>query len=427
MFGVAASMVFAAETPPAPLPSPLTLDFALSLADELDPLLQLEQAELMRVRAEQTRIESTRDFEAYLEARARYVEPPRYAIDRTNDDNRIGFVFNKDLYDFGKQSAQVAAATHETDARNWLYLDARARKRLEITRRYFDVLLADLAFNRNNENMATEYIRFDRLRQRKEVGQASDVKVLEAEAAYQRVRFQRYQSETEQRNTRARLAEALNRPNQLPANLDLPSLQLLARSIPEVEVLQQQAFASNYQISALRARVQAGEQRLEAARAQDNPTLKGNAEFFNYSRETGSNDEARIGVTLTVPLYTGRRDDAAIAQAQAELQRHRALLLQAESEVRQQVLRLWLDLDNLRVQREEMATLRKFRELNLDRSRALYEMEVNADLGDAMVLMTDAEYLSTQTDYRMLYTWLQLDILTGQYQLTVNANDKPAQ
>lgn len=414
----------------APLPSPLTLEQALSYADEAVPGLQLREAELEQSQAEQTRAESLTDMQAYLEARARYVVPPSYSADQSHDDNRFGIVINKDLYDFGKHRARVNAAALDVDANHLLYLDARVRRRLEITQRYFDVLLADLIVNRSEEEMAVAYVRFDRLRQRKEVGQASNVQVVAAEAQYHHVRVDRYKNIAEQRSTRARLAEALNQPANLPDTLVAPSVQILERKIPDVEELQTLLLKQNYQLQALRSKVHAAEQRLEVARAQDNPVLTGSAEAFKYSRQLSSNDEMRVGVTLTVPLYEGRRNDAAIAQAHAQILQARAQLSQAESDLRQLVLRLWLDLDNLRVQREERAVLRKYRELNLDRARALYDLDVNADLGDAMAQFTDIEFLAAQTDYQMLRTWLQMDILTGQYQLTTATNQilpKPVQ
>lgn len=410
------------------LPSPLTLEHALSLADEPHPTLMLYTADIAAAQADYQRVDANYDWDAYLEARARYIEPAKTSPDQTHDDHRIGIVISKEIYDFGRHNAQRQVAEHEVDARRFNYLDARTRRRQDIMRRFFDVLLADLLTGRNEEELATTYVRFDRLRQRKELGQISDLVVLEAEAKVQRARLLRNQSQAQQRETRARLAEALNRPTDLPALLTAPKLDILHRPIPEVETLQQLAITNNYLLKAMRMRVIAAEQRVTAARAQDNAVLKGNAEAFSYSRELGSNDEVRAGVTLTVPIFIGRRDDALIAQAQAQLQRARAELHIAELDVRQTVLNMWFELDNLNQQRQEMAALRKFRELNLDRSRALYELEVNADLGDAMVLIADVEYLSAQTDYKLMHAWLKLDSLTGQVSLAgSDTTNKPAE
>lgn len=417
LFLVCTAPLHAAEPSLAPLPKVLTLDYALSLADEPDPVLAQRMAELERHQADLVATDATQDFSAYLEARARYVQPPKISQDQSHDDNRIGIVIDKDIYDFGKHSAQVNAANFELQASQLQYLDGRSRRRLEIMQRYFEVLLADLQFNRYNEEMATTYVNYDKLKKRKEVGQISELQVLESETKYQRTRILRYQSQAEQRHSRARLAEALNRPDQLPENVDAPSLQPLARDLPDYDKSLAAALKQDHMIQAYRAKVNAAEERVQAARTQYNPTLKGSAEAFNYSRELAANDEMRIGVTLNVPLYTGRRSDAAVAQALAQLHTVRAQLQQAERELRQTVLRLCLDIENLKATQDEMAVLRKYRELNLDRSRALYEMEVNTDLGDSMVMISDMEYQAAQTNYKMLRAWLQLDILTGTYAL----------
>lgn len=81
-----------------------------------------------------------------------------------------------------------------------------------------------------------------------------------------------------------------------------------------------------------------------------------------------------------MPLYTGGARDAGLAAARAQ-QREAA----ARLELRQAVLELWMALDELRLRTEELRVLSEYRDLYLDRSRALYELEVRADLGDAMV------------------------------------------
>ena len=221
------------------LPSPLSLDYALSMADEPHPTLLLYTADLAAAQAEYQRIGANYDWDAYIEARARYIEPAKNSLDQTHDDNRVGIAISKDIYDFGRHNAQLKVVEHEVDARRLIYLDARTRRRQEIMRRFFDVLLADLLTGRNEEELATAFIRFDRLRQNNELGQISQLQVLEAETKVQRARLLRNQSQAQQRETRARLAESLNRPTDLPAYLVPPKLDILKRQIPEVEELQQ--------------------------------------------------------------------------------------------------------------------------------------------------------------------------------------------
>lgn len=407
------------------LPDPLTLEHALSMADELHPDLAVMQADVLSAEAARRRVDAATDINAYIEGRLQYVDPPALSPTQSNDDHRLGLIIRKELYDFGRSASQSNAAQAEIAGRQMLYLDARAQRRLQIMNRFFDVLLADLNFLRYNEEMATAYVEWDRRQDRRELGQMSDYEVLEQETRYQRMRYLRYESMNQQRQTRARLAEALNRPGQLPANLVAPSLDMLQREIPEYEDLLKAAMDNNYQLKALRAQYEAGQQRLEVARSTNNARVFGNLEAYEYSTErTGSSDRFRAGVTVEIPVFTGDREDAEVASARAQNFRLRAQLSKVESDIRQAVLETWLQLDALRVQREEMQTLEVFRELNLDRSRALYEMEVKADLGDAMVQITEAQYLRLQTDYRMALAWMKMDILTGQLGLEQNGADQ---
>jgi outer membrane protein TolC len=116
---------------------------------------------------------------------------------------------------------------------------------------------------------------------------------------------------------------------------------------------------------------------------------------------------------LEVPLCDGGLRDAEVARERARLHELQAQLGEEELRVRQTVLELWLELDLLRAQRDEVAALGHHRELYLDRSRALYEMEVNADLGDSMTLISDHRLRQAATDFSIALAWARLDALTG--------------
>lgn len=408
-----------AETPESapqrqPLPQPLTLKYALSLADERHPALELAQAELKGAQAEALQARSQTGWDAYLEARAAWGQPPDLSPDQSHQDHRFGLVVSKNLYDFGRSAHSLEAARYDEQRRGLLYLDARQQRRLDIMRRYFDVILADLRYMRDNEDMAVVYVALDKLRDRRKLGQVSDLDVLKKETEYQRVRRKRVLSENAQRSTRERLALALNRPDDPPSTLARPALPWLKRTIPEdVDTLISTAMRANPVLKALQAQLAAARQRVAAVRANARPTLTGKAESFVYSRELGSNDSWRAGLVLHVPIFTGGRVDAAVAREQAEVYRIQAQLGQARLTVRQAVLDSWLSLQTLAVQRKAAQTEGDYRDLSLDRSRALYDMEVRTDLGDAMVRISDAQLNAASTDFQIAMTWARLDALTG--------------
>ena len=411
--------VAAADTNQKPaLPEPLTLEYALSLLDDTHPRVQVGKAGIERAKAGQLAADAIDGVNVNLQGNLRYVSPPSYAIDQTNDDHNLELSINKPLYDFGYSTSLEAAANQELQSKQYYYLDVRQQQKLEIMRRFFEVVLADLQFYRYNEEMAVEFISLDKLKDQLELGQVSDIEVLEQDAVYQRVRHLRFQSQNEQRASRARLAIALNRPGQLPSTVAQPTLPQLLRKLPEVEDLQMLALEKNPQLLALRAQLAAARSRVASARSSDNPVVTGSAQAGVYTKERSGYDDWRAELSIKIPLATGGTSDAAVATEQAAVYELQANYEQTINTVQQQVLELWLQLDALNSKRDQAKAQQQYRELYLDRSRALYELEVKTDLGDAMVRVSEAEYEAMATDFQIVLAWEQLDALTGQMELT---------
>jgi len=394
-------------------PDPLTLEAALSLAQDANPAVMQAEAERDLARFSLDASEAQNGLNVYLEARARWIEPPTYSIDPSHDDHKISLIARKNLYDFGRSSARQRSVEAELHYRELRYVNLTTQRRVEIMQRYFDVLLADMEFARDDEAMAVAYVTLDKLRQRHELGQISDIALSQQEASYQQSRLQRSKSEARQRTTRELLAIVLNRPGQPPSNLETPDLDTVLRPVPEYSELLEKAQRNNPRLRALQEQIKANEERMNMARVGSRPTLIGEMEASRYSREIGSNDPYRIGVVLTVPLYTGGAVDAAVGQEQARLFRAQAELRAAEDEIRQSVLLLWQELYQLRIQSEEADAQMAYRELYLDRSRANYEMEVSTDLGDAMVLLSEAQLAQARVKFQMALAWEQLNAITG--------------
>jgi hypothetical protein len=220
-------------------------------------------------------------------------------------------------------------------------------QRLEIMQRFYDVLLADLSYMRDNEAMAVGYIQFDRADARRGLGQYSDLAVAELEAAYQLIRRQRAASDAARRLTRSLLAQALGTPEDLPKTLVEPPAPPAAEPPPELDAIVAAALADN-------PRIRAG---LEAG-------------------------------------------DAAEA----------ALLPMA---VRQRALELLLRLDVLAIAAEQTRVEADWRDLKLDQSRTMYEMEVTADLGYSMSQQTKARRDEMAVALCRSLTLAELDALRG--------------
>ena len=149
--------------------------------------------------------------------------------------------------------------------RQWNYLQSRQQQYIKVMTSYLDVILADLEYTRDNEAMATAYVRMDRARDRHELGQLSEIELLKTESLYQKIRQQRATSEARQRATRSRLAIALNRPGDLPANLEPPNKPVMELGDMDVNQITAAVLESNPGLKALRAELAAAEQTLKHA------------------------------------------------------------------------------------------------------------------------------------------------------------------
>lgn len=227
-------------------------------------------------------------------------------------------------------------------------LSSTDAQRLEITQRFYDVLLADLSFARDNEAMAVAFIQFDRAEAREELGQFSPLRTAELQADYQLIRRQRAASEAAQRVTRALLATAMGRPSSLPRQLITPDLEASNSEPLELDAIVNTALDNNPQLKAL---------------MQD-------------------------------------RTDA-----------ERALVRMA---VRERTLELLTRLELLQVIAEQARSESDWRDLKLDESRTMYELEAKADLGFSMSQQTKARRDEQETAFCRALTRAELNALQGQ-------------
>jgi outer membrane protein TolC len=395
---------------PQPLPSPLTLTQALALADETHPDLDLAQAELAQARARLLATEAESGTRAFFELAPERVEPSTGG--GHVDDSRVRLFVSKRLYDFGRSRARETAATTELAGREQGFLDVRQERRLEIMTRFLSVLLADLQFAYENENMAYEYVTYDKVRERHALARVSDVELLEAENRYREALNVRTESEKRQTNTRQMLALALNRPTELPGELARPEFAL-EREIPEYQTLAERARKFNPRLVALRKEVEAARATVVAERTRRRPMLSAELEAAEYERAIGSRNDVRAALNLRIPLYQGGEDTAAIAHAVATLQARRARLEKMEHDIQKAALDLVQQLETLKIRRETARQRLAFRDLSLEKRRALYEMEVQVTLGDAMTRLTEAQWLAAKADYELVLVWARIDALTG--------------
>lgn len=406
------------------LPDPLTLEHALSFASADHPDLEQAFADLDLARAREQGAGSVGGLNISLQARARYIEPSALSVDRSHGDYSASLLVRKRLYDFGRSSNALDAASAEVLAQQWRVVDTRQARRLAIMARFYDVLLADLRYARDYEIMSIGYVRYNAALDRRKLGQVSDIDLAELHTRYQEMRRRWFESTADQRITRGRLARALNWAGRLPVTLVEPETKKITTALPALDALQNQALQTNPIILSLRERANAMAERVLSAGAGYWPTLDAELEASEYSRDLSSRDPWRASLILDIPLYSGGRVSADLAQQRAEVRHMQATLAARRQEVKFSVQELYNQLGVLGIQREEVKVLSDYRELYLDRSRMLYEQEMRTDLGDAMIRQTEARLRSAETEFAIVMTRERLAALLGVPLESLNAGEK---
>lgn len=397
----------------APAGKRLTLTEALAAVDSAHPDLMLAEAERAMALAEQEAAASRSDLSVNLEAGLRRVRPS-IGADSSLSDNTFKLNARKNLYDFGRTALSEQAAKAVVEARENGLLEARDRRRIEVMTRFFNVLAADMQFASDSEFTAVAYVSAENARDRAKVGQVSAADIAELEHRYQESAVRRNASQARTRFARAQLANAMNQPGQLAAELEDPKLTANNLTLPDYEILLPVMQEYNPRLRTQFALLEASRQRMEALRAENSPMLDVEVEAAGYSREAVIRDNLRAGVVLTWPVYQGRRVSAQLAREQARFHKLQAEADKLGMDLAEALLEVWAEVDQL--QRSVRAAARKqveYRDLALEKARGQYEVELKTNLGDAMAATVEAKLRERRTEYQLALAFARIEALLG--------------
>ena len=405
------------STVPLPLPAPLTLVDALSLASESHPDLRIAWANVSRAGIRLREVESSYGVNSLLEIQPRVASKASVSGVDFEDDSRFGLVIRKRLSDFGRSASRHVAASAAVRGEEATYQARRNLHALEVMEKFFAVILADLAYQAHDESMTVSYFRYKRLADRQaSFQQYTDMEVAEREVAYRREYVQRLRSDLARRQTRNSLALVLGRPSELSADLEMPDLKVYARrEIPEYHELVDQVISGSLTLEALRHQIESAQASLDAARKENFPVLSAEFEAWEYIHNASANrDRFRVNLKFVLPLFGGAgTEDVRVAEAHNVLFRLQSELASAEYVLRDRVLELLHGLEVNQAQEVAAAVQEEYRGYYQDHSRALYELDLRSDLGDAQAKAAAAMLDSTRVRFQRALLWAELDGLLG--------------
>ncbi|MHB1215535.1 MAG: TolC family protein [Thiobacillus sp.] len=389
----------------------LTLDEALAAATASHPDHRVAKSDLALAQADRELAASRQDFSLFIDGSLRSGQRPE---GDWQSDNIGRIVARKPLLDFGRSSQAIAAADQDIAARQAALFNVENLRRIDIMARYFDVLMADMQYAADNEFMAVAYVAWDNAQRRFDVGQISQPDVMRLEAAYQDVRERRTASLQRLRSTRQRLAHAMNRPGDLPAELVEPALKGNSRPVPEYESLLPWVLQKNPRVQALQAQRLGVDARVASIRAERNPVLDAEVIGAGYSRESITRDQLSAGLVFNIPLYQGGRVDARIARELAHKERGAAELEKLKLDLADTLLATLQEIEWLRGSSRPAADQQiEYRDWALERARAEYELEMKTNLGTSMAETQVAQLRRRQVEYRLALALARLEALSG--------------
>ncbi len=402
------------ERPEAPLPNPLTLVNALEMARDGHPAVERLVAERMDARSRLDLAHGRNDWNAWLDLEARTANKARIPGHEFGDDSRASIYLTRLITDFGEGNATVDAALAGIAGAEQAVAYAEALQRIDIMERFLEARLADLRYYVDDEDMTLAFLRYDRVRERRErFDEYAEVDELELEAEFRERLVARAAAANRQRATRSALALAMGRPGELAADLVEPELAAYERPAPDYDDLVQEVLEAHPLLAAGRFRIESAEKTMERHRLSTRPELSALFEANEWSQETGNRDQYAAGLQLIMPLGGVAVRNARVAEAMAEKHRLEAERRALEYRLRQRVLELVQRLQELELAAEAASVNERFRDLYLDRSRTLYQLEVRTDLGDSQARQAEAVWRSAQVAFERALTWARLDAMRG--------------
>lgn len=392
---------------------PLTLEQALASVHSAHPDLQSAMADRDAALADRdlanARNDTSLNFEGILRSGA---QKPN--MDYYMPDNSVRLVARKTLYDFGRSSSAGEAADYELNAREEALITTRERYRLDVMTRFFDVLLADMQYTADNEIMSLRYVTFDHGRDNLAAGKISTVDLADLESRFQDALQKRNASMQRQRITRALLANTMNRPGDLPSDLEDPKLTDNDRKLPDYETLLPVMLANNPHIKAQQALLAASQKRVESFRADKRPTLDAELQASDYSRSALTRDNVSAGLILSWPIWQGNRTDSRVAKEYALSNKAQATLDKMKMDMTETFLETYLQIQQLQsVGRTSAQKKIEHNDLVLERSRGLYEMELRSDLGTSMADTVESGLRARRNEYQLALAFARLEAMMG--------------
>lgn len=267
--------------------------------------------------------QTARVGQAAASLRPRVSVGPSYSYSRNDNSGERGnintdFALSQTLFDWNRSDLSIQAARQERDARLWDEDDSAQ----EVVR---DVMYAYYLLNRSTRTMVIASERVENYRSRLQwaqdfysIGTKARIEVTKAQTDFANARLDFVTAQGATQRAVATLASAMGIPIATPDKVE-DNLQYDRYLIAEDEAIIT-ALQNRSDMKAQDVRVEAARTNLSLAKKGLAPTLTGNAGYTFYGEhDPVDNQDWRLSVGLSVPVFDGGLTREEIRQAEADL------------------------------------------------------------------------------------------------------------
>lgn len=304
------------------------------------------------------------------------------------------------LYEFQRTKSRIELSKIRRDTAQLMLRQLHIDLQLRIIRLFAEAQLYRKLTEVKREEMAIAYVRFDRARERKELGLATDHEVLRLESVYREKRAELFYAQHMYNHTLLQIKELAGIPYETIIQVeDLPTREVdrLIKPFPE---LLKEALEKNTSLRIKDLEVKSYEEDIKVVRQVISPRLS-----LRISTD-------KSGLELSTPIYDASKqykvDYLASLKRSAQSEREGI-----EASLRLMFFSAPYEWEYLRAKLTEAIAKDRFAEENLTLRRSEYELELAFDLGYAMAEKSEAEKQLMEARYKLILLWAKLLSLAG--------------
>lgn len=351
--------------------------------------------------------EQIRAFEVDYQLAQRYYLPIVYAgasilydMDNKETKTNVNLSIISTLYEFQKTKSRIELSRIKRDIAQIMLDQLNRDIQLRIIKLFADAHLYKKLTEVKREEMAIAYVRFDRARERKELGLATDYEVLRLESIYREKRSELFYAQHMYNYTLLEVKQLAGIPYETLIELEDLPFKESEKLLVDFSKLREEALKNNASLRIKDMEIKSYEQELKAVRQTIEPKV-------NLRISTD-----RSGLEFLTPIY-----DAGKPYKVEQLMSLRKSV-QREKEALEQGINLIFfsapyEWEYLKAKWMEAFTKNRFAEENLTLRRSEYELELAFDLGYVMAEKSEVERQLMEVRYKLILFWAKLFNLAG--------------